>query len=143
MIAGDRVLTFNAGNRPRTGSLFSLDPCRADQQDAARSSAAPADGPATQLLNGSLASMLGGNPTPVYGPPPQCNTRGLTDLGAYAIAQMAKQHMIIQTDHMDSKTASATVSIAEAHRYAGLASAHCCSSPQLFHRIDALVGFVN
>jgi hypothetical protein len=143
MIAGDQGLIINAGNRTTTGSFFSLEPCPADQQDAAQYSAAPADSPATQLLNGSLASMLGGSPTPVYGPPPQCNTRGLTDLGAYVIAQMAKQHMIIQTDHMDSKTATATVGIAEAHHYAGVVSAHCCSSAQLFHRIYALGGYVN
>jgi hypothetical protein len=67
----------------------------------------------------------------------------LTSLGAYLIAQMAKQRLIVQTDHMDSKTASATVSVAEAHHYAGVVSAHCCSSPQLFHRIYALGGFVN
>ena len=31
--------------------------------------------------------------------------RGLTGLGAYLIHQMIKQHLIIQLDHMDSKTA--------------------------------------
>lgn len=143
MIAGDQGLLINAGNRETTGSFFSLEPCPADQQDAEQYSVAPADSPATQLLNGPLASMLGGSPLPVYGPPPQCNTRGLTDLGAYLIRQMAKLHVIVQTDHMDSKTASATVSIAEARHYAGVVSAHCCSSPQLFHRIYALGGFVN
>jgi hypothetical protein len=143
MIAGDQGLIINAGNRTTTGSFFSLEPCPADQQDAAQYSVAPADSPATQLLNGPLASTLGGSPTPVYGPPPQCNTRGLTDLGAYLITQMARQRLIIQTDHMDSKTASAAVGIAEAHHYAGVVSAHCCSSPQLFHRIYALGGFVN
>lgn len=143
MIAGDQGLIINAGNRETTGSFFALEPCPADQQDAEQYSVAPTDSPATELLNGPLASMLGGSPLPLYGPPPQCNQRGLTDLGAYLIAQMAKQHLIIQTDHMDSKTASAAVSIAEAHHYAGVVSAHCCSSPQLFHRIYALGGFVN
>ncbi len=106
MIAGDQGEIINAGNRLETGSFWSLEPCPADQQDAEQYSVAPANGPATQLLNGSLSSMLGGSPLPVYGPPPQCNTRGLTSLGAYLIAQMANQRLIIQTDHMDSKTAS-------------------------------------
>ncbi len=56
---------------------------------------------------------------------------------------MIKQHLIIQLDHMDSKTATAAVSIAEAEHYPGVVSAHCCSSPQLFKRIYALGGFVN
>jgi hypothetical protein len=56
---------------------------------------------------------------------------------------MIKQRFIIQTDHMDSKTASAAVAIAEREHYPGVVSAHCCSSPQLFARIYRLGGFVN
>ncbi len=41
---------------------------------------------------------------------------------------------MIQLDHMDSKTATAALAIAEAHHYSGVVSAHCCSSPQLFQR---------
>ena len=56
---------------------------------------------------------------------------------------MAKQHMIIQSDHMSSKTADAAISIAARLHYAGVVSAHCCSSPQLFQRIYATGGYVN
>ncbi len=79
----------------------------------------------------------------MYSPGPQCNTRGLTSLGAYLIHKMIQQHYLIQLDHMDSKTATAALSIAESAHYAGVVSAHCCSSPQLFSRIYAVGGFVN
>jgi hypothetical protein len=44
---------------------------------------------------------------------------------------------------MDSKTATAALSLAESAHYSGVVSAHCCSSPQLFKRIYAVGGFVN
>ena len=142
MIAGSTGAIINAGNRMETGSFWTLQPCPAQDQDAEQYSV-PGGGPLAAVLNGPLSSALQGNPVPVYGPGPQCNTRGLTSLGAYLIHQMIKQHVIIQTDHMDSKTAAAAVSIVESAHYAGVVSAHCCSSPQLFERIYAVGGFVN
>jgi hypothetical protein len=141
MIAGDTGMIVNAGNRDETGSFWTLHSCPASQQDAEQLSA-PNSGPAAQLLNGPMASLLHGNPLPVYGPPPQCNVRGLTGLGAYLIGRMIKQHLMIQLDHMSSKTATAALSIAEKHHYAGVISAHCCSSPQLFRRIYSVGGFI-
>jgi hypothetical protein len=43
---------------------------------------------------------------------------------------------------MDSKTADAALAIAQAARYSGVVSAHCCSSPQLFQRVYATGGFI-
>jgi len=142
MISGDLGVLINAGNREETGSFWNLQPCSADEQDAEQLSF-PATGALAQLLNGSAAKLLGGSPVPIYGSGPQCNTQGLTNLGAYVIEQMIKQHFIIQLDHMDSKTASAALSIAQDEHYSGVVSAHCCSSPQLFSRIYATGGFIS
>ncbi len=141
MIAGSTGTVINIGNREETGSFWTLQPCPASEQDAEQLTP-PDSGPLAQLINGPLASDLNGSPAPVYGPGPQCNVRGLTGLGAYLIQQMIKQHVLIQLDHMDSKTATAALSIAEASHYSGVVSAHCCSSPQLFRRIYATGGFV-
>ena len=140
-IAGGTGAIVNAGNRLETGSFWTMQPCPAQNQDAAQTTV-PAAGPLAQILNGPGASLLGGNPAPVYGPGPQCNTRGLTGLGAYLIKRMIEQHLLIQLDHMDSKTATAALAIAEASNYSGVVSAHCCSSPQLFRRIYATGGFI-
>jgi len=141
MIAGDTGAIINAGNRTETGSFFTLQPCSARNQDAEQLSA-PATGALAQLLNGPVSSLLHGNPVPVYGQGPQCNTRGLTSLGAYLIGQMIKDHFIIQLDHMDSATASAALAIAQQQHYSGVVSAHCCSSPQLFPGVYGAGGFV-
>ncbi len=142
MIAGETGELINAGNRLETGSFFTLQPCPAEDQDAEQLTVAPAGALAT-LLNGPAASLTGGNPLPVYGPGPQCNVQGLTNLGFYLIQQMIKQHLIIQLDHMDSKTATAAVALATADHYSGVVSAHCCSSPQLFRQIYDDGGFIS
>lgn len=141
MIAGATGALINAGNRLETGSFWTLQPCPADEQDAEQLSF-PATGALAQLLNGPGSSLLKGNPVPVYATGPQCNTQGLTDLGAYLIKRMIKQHVIIQLDHMDSKTATSALSIVQAAHYSGVVSAHCCSSPQLFKGIYHTGGFV-
>ncbi len=141
-ISGEQGEIVNAGNRLETGNFMTMQPCPAQDQDAEQLTTPPT-GTLASLFNGPLSSLLGGNPAPVYGPGPQCNTRGLTSLGAYLIKQMAKQHIIVQLDHMDTKTASAALSIAESQRYAGVVSAHCCGSYQLNPRIYRIGGFVN
>jgi hypothetical protein len=142
MIAGDTGLLINAGNRDETGSFFTLQSCPAQDQDAEQVTP-PQSGPVAGLLNGPVSTLLHGNPLPVYGSGPQCNTQGLTNLGSYLIGQMIKDHFIIQLDHMDSKTATAALSIAQANHYSGVVSAHCCSSPQLFQRIYSTGGFIS
>jgi hypothetical protein len=142
MIAGEAGAVVNAGNREATGSFWTTEPCPAQDQDAEQTSA-PGGGLPASILNGPVASLTGGNPLPVYGPGPHCNVHGLTGLGAYLVKRMIKQHYIIQTDHMSSKTAAAAIAIATAHHYAGVVSAHCCSSPQLFKQIYEDGGFVS
>ncbi len=142
MIAGEMGAVVNAGNRDETGSFWNLAPCPASDQDAAQVNV-PATGPLAQLVNGPLASLLHGSALPVYGDGPQCNTRGITDLGSYVIGQMIKNHFLIQLDHMDSATATAALAIATAHHYSGVISAHCCSSAQLFRGIYATGGFIS
>jgi hypothetical protein len=141
MISGDQGAIINAGNRLETGSFWTLEPCPAQDQDAEQLTV-PASGPLATLANGPLSTLLHGNPLPVYGSGPQCNTRGLTDLGAYLIRRMIKQHLLIQLDHMDSKTADAALAIAQAGHYSGVISAHCCSSAQLFQRMYATGGMI-
>jgi hypothetical protein len=142
MIAGTQGVIVNAGNRLETGSFWTVQPCPAQEQDAPQVTD-PNGGAPAQLVNGPVASLLHGSPLPVYPPGPHCNVRGLTDLGAYVIRQMIRQHLLIQTDHMDSRTADAALNIAEGQHYSGVVSAHCCSSPQLFARTYAAGGFIS
>ena len=79
---------------------------------------------------------------PVYPPPPHCNDRGLTELGGYLLRQMIKQHLIIEIDHMDVKTARQALVIIQANHYAGVISSHSWDS-QLDHTdVYKLGGFI-
>jgi len=159
MDSGDIGLLVNVGNHYETGQFWDVKTCTGAEHDSQQLTLVPPPTlPGLPPLPGLPVSLLGGavgtilntpNPLvspstllPVYPPPPHCNQRGLTALGAYLIDQMIRQHFIVQLDHMDAKTADAALSILEAHHYSGVVSAHSWDSPQENPRIYALGGFV-
>ena len=158
MDSGETGQLVNAGNHLETGQYWNIQTCTGPEHDSTQMTTAPIGGLAT-LLNGpvgqSLLPPLPGLPgqppppavsptsqLPVYPPPPHCNTRGLTDLGAYLLDKMIQEHLIVELDHMDVKTADATLSLLEAHHYSGVISAHSWDSPQENPRIYNLGGFM-
>jgi hypothetical protein len=42
-------------------------------------------------------------PMPEYPPGPQCNTKGLTKLGAYLVRRLMAEHMLIEVDHLSER----------------------------------------
>jgi microsomal dipeptidase-like Zn-dependent dipeptidase len=53
----------------------------------------------------------------------QCNTRGLTQLGEYAVRRLMDRHMLIEVDHMSEWARQRILAIAEQRRYP-LVSSH-------------------
>ena len=53
----------------------------------------------------------------------ECNSLGLTDLGAYLVRRLIAKHMLIETDHLSQKARKAVFEIAEAEDYP-LVSSH-------------------
>jgi hypothetical protein len=151
MDSGEMGVLVNSGNHLETGHYWDVKTCTGPEHDSTQMTTPPT-GALAQLLTGPAASMLptgvlpGGSPTagalPAYPPPPHCNQRGLTPLGADLINKMISQHFIVELDHMDVKTADATLSLLEAHHYSGVVSAHSWDSPQENPRIYNLGGFV-
>jgi microsomal dipeptidase-like Zn-dependent dipeptidase len=54
---------------------------------------------------------------PADGQPAQCNSRGLTDLGAYLIRRLMAHHMLIEADHMSEKMRDSVIALAEQNHY--------------------------
>jgi microsomal dipeptidase-like Zn-dependent dipeptidase len=54
---------------------------------------------------------------------PQCNSLGLTPLGAYMIRAMMARHMMIEADHMSERMRDSVIAIAQRYRYP-LVSSH-------------------
>jgi microsomal dipeptidase-like Zn-dependent dipeptidase len=90
-------------------------------------------------------------PAPVSGAPPVgaaggrvCNTRGLTDLGEYAIRRLMDNHMLIEADHVSEWAREKVLSIAEERHYP-LVSSHTGTgglwTPDELRRLYAGGGF--
>ncbi|GAB7515531.1 peptidase [Rhodococcus sp. no. 34] len=128
-------VAVNIGNYLGTGEFWQSEPCTGVAED----NVLPTKVDGAQNL---LAVLPPGVTLPVYPSGPQCNSHGLTDLGAYTIRGLMDRGMIVDIDHMSVKTAEAALDILEAANYSGVVSSHSWSDPSLYKRIYALGGFV-
>src|SRR4051812_4809581 len=112
---GDKGQFIAALNVAQTGQPFSTGPCPHPEQGEEPQPAAPL--PGAEPVSGAAPLT-----TPVTGGK-QCNTRGLTDLGEYAIRRMMDAHMLIEVDHLSEWAREKVLSIAEERRYP-LVSSH-------------------
>ena len=69
------------------------------------------------------AAPLAARACPSYPPGRQCNSKGLTPLGAYLIRRLIANHMLIEVDHLSEKARDRVLEIAERHDYP-LVSSH-------------------
>jgi hypothetical protein len=148
MDSGELGVLVNLGQHLETGQFWDVQTCTGPEHDSTQLTSLPTGG-LTTLLHGKVGRALGlpiplpiGGTVPAYPPPPHCNVRGLTSLGAYLINQMIRQHFIVELDHMDAKSADSTLSILEQHHYSGVISAHSWDSPEQNPRIYKLGGFM-
>jgi microsomal dipeptidase-like Zn-dependent dipeptidase len=129
---------INAGNLVSDGSFWSANSCQGPHDNNI-------DYPGASDPTGFIASQitnLGVAPgtVPSYPAPPNCNTRGLTDLGAHTVEQMMNKHMIVNPDHMSQLAVDKTISLAEARHYSGVISPHGWMDPRNWPRIYNLGG---
>ncbi|AKU18667.1 F5/8 type C domain protein [Luteipulveratus mongoliensis] len=129
---GTQGAIINAGQFLSTGTWWDAKPCDASK---------PHDNsPAGGVLPPDLAKLL--PPIlPVYGSGTLCNTRGLTDLGSYAVKGMVKRGMMVEVDHMSAKAAGQTLSILEEAKYPGVLASHSWMDEGYLDRLYGLGGF--
>ncbi|PQA44799.1 peptidase M19 [Amnimonas aquatica] len=113
-------LVLNLGNRLDTGRFWQTYDCPEDDyyySAGAIMTTVPelfnSDDPVTSLLR-----QLTGGTLPVYkSNKPQCNARGMTPLGRYAIGKMMDHGMIIDLDHLELKMKSEVIEMAKPRNY--------------------------
>jgi microsomal dipeptidase-like Zn-dependent dipeptidase len=75
---------------------------------------------------------------------PQCNAKGLTELGAYAVGRMMDRHMLIEVDHLSERAREQVLALAEARGYP-LVSSHTGTGGKWddseLRRLQAVGGF--
>jgi hypothetical protein len=136
--AGPVGVLINAGNKRSSGSFWSAKTCTGKLHDNTIETFEPQSSATLDAILGNLGVSSG--QVPAYPPAPHCNTRGLTDLGAYLEQLMIRKHMIINPDHMSQAAVADTLTLAEAHRYSGVISPHGWMDPGNWPRIWKLGG---
>ena len=91
---------------------------------------------------GRGASCPAGVEVPSYDDDAQCNTRGLTELGEYAVRGMMKRKMMLEIDHMSVKAAGRALDILESESYPGVLSSHSWMDLNWTERVYGLGGFI-
>ena len=130
--SGGLGTAINVGQFLSTGTFWQTEKCTGPQHDnpiGTASSAAEKDLPA-------------GVDVPSYDSDAQCNKRGLTDLGAYAVRGMMKRKMMLEIDHMGVKAVGQALDILESESYPGVISSHSWMDLNWTERVYSLGGFV-
>ena len=135
--SGEAGLVVNQGNKYRTNTYWDMKTCQVTEGDKEQP-AAPRDA----LIGNGLAALLPPGSTPIYGDPPHCNTRGLTDLGEYLIRRMVQKRMIIDPDHLSQAARDEVLALIEAKDYSGVFSSHSWSNEKDYPRIFRSGGVV-
>ncbi|MFE9798875.1 discoidin domain-containing protein [Streptomyces goshikiensis] len=123
---------INVGQFLSTGTFWQTEQCKGPQHDNPIGLAAA---PAAQK------ELPAGVAVPQYASGAQCNTRGLTDLGEYAVRGMMKRKMMLEVDHMSVKAAGRAFDILESESYPGVISSHSWMDMDWLERLYKLGGF--
>ncbi|MEY2227717.1 MULTISPECIES: discoidin domain-containing protein [Streptomyces] len=125
---------INVGQFLSTGTFWKTEQCTGPQHDNPIGLAAAA--PAVQ------SKLPAGVAVPSYAADAQCNTRGLTELGEYAVRGMMKRKMMLEVDHMSVKAAGRSFDIMESESYPGVISSHSWMDMDWTERVYKLGGFI-
>ncbi|WP_405749453.1 discoidin domain-containing protein [Streptomyces sp. NBC_00012] len=123
---------INVGQFLSTGTFWKTETCRGPQHDNPIGNAVAAE--AEKRLPKGVA-------VPSYASGAQCNTRGLTSLGEYAVRGMMKRHMMLELDHMSVKAADQAFEVLESESYPGAISSHSWMDSGWTERLYKLGGF--
>lgn len=123
---------INVGQFLSTGTFWKTEKCAGPQKD----------NPIGGASSGAEEDLPAGTEVPEYDEDAQCNVRGLTDLGEYAVRGMMQRKMMLEIDHMSVKATGRVLDIFEAEQYPGVLSSHSWMDLNWTERVYSLGGFV-
>ncbi|MCX5337234.1 MULTISPECIES: discoidin domain-containing protein [unclassified Streptomyces] len=123
---------INVGQFLSTGTFWKTEKCTGPQHD----------NPIGTAASEAEADLPAGTDVPEYDENAQCNVRGLTDLGEYAVQGMMKRKMMLEIDHMSVKATGQVLDMFEAASYPGVLSSHSWMDLNWTERVYSLGGFV-
>ncbi|WP_181811183.1 galactose-binding domain-containing protein [Streptomyces ipomoeae] len=123
---------INVGQFLSTGTFWQTEKCKGPQKD----------NPIGTAASEAEDDLPAGTEVPEYDEDAQCNVRGLTELGEYAVEGMMKRRMMLEIDHMSVKATGQVLDIFEAASYPGVLSSHSWMDLNWTERVYSLGGFV-
>ncbi|MFE1415068.1 hypothetical protein ACFW6F_30370 [Streptomyces sp. NPDC058746] len=149
---GTTGMAVNVGQFLSTGTFWSTEPCAGPEHDnpigfgLAAGPSAEEPGTSRAEAEARIRSALPeGVELPRYGASlqaAQCNRRGLTALGEYAVLGMTKRNMMLELDHMSVKAANQALRVLEAEQYSGVLSTHGWTDDNWTERVYRLGGLI-
>ncbi|EGX55772.1 hypothetical protein SZN_31239 [Streptomyces zinciresistens K42] len=130
--SGTLGTAINVGQFLSTGTFWKTGQCPGREQDNPIGNAAAAE---------AEKKLPDGVSVPSYSADAQCNVRGLTDLGEYAVRGMMKRNMMLELDHMSVKAAGRVLDIFESASYPGVISSHSWMDSNWTDRVYGVGGF--
>ncbi|MEU9187478.1 discoidin domain-containing protein [Streptomyces sp. NPDC048484] len=124
---------INVGQFLSTGTFWQTEKCTGPQHDN------PIGGAAAP---GAEKELPAGVDVPSYDEDAQCNKRGLTGLGEYAVRGLMKRKMMLEIDHMSVKATGRALDLFEAESYPGVVSSHSWMDLNWTERVYRLGGFI-
>ncbi|MFD4573383.1 discoidin domain-containing protein [Streptomyces sp. NPDC058417] len=123
---------INVGQFLSTGTFWSTEQCKGPQRD----------NPIGLAASKAEDDLPAGVDVPAYDENAQCNKRGLTELGEYAVRGMMQRKMMLEIDHMSVKATGRVLDIFESASYPGVLSSHSWMDLDWTERVYSLGGFV-
>ena len=111
---GTKGVFINIFNQVATGHYFNTGPCPDPSQGEEVNTIGPVE---TRILGQFFPAAANLPPMPAYPEGKQCNSKGLTKLGAYLVRRMIDEGMLIEVDHMSELARDRVLKIAAQHRY--------------------------
>ncbi|GGW55809.1 hypothetical protein GCM10010503_36140 [Streptomyces lucensis JCM 4490] len=130
--SGGLGTAINVGQFLSTGTFWQTEKCTGPQHD----------NPIGNASSGAESDLPAGVDVPSYDSDAQCNKRGLTALGEYAVRGMMKRKMMLEIDHMGVKAVGQALDILESASYPGVISSHSWMDLNWTERVYSLGGFV-
>ncbi|UIX28856.1 discoidin domain-containing protein [Streptomyces sp. GQFP] len=124
---------INVGQFLSTGTFWQTETCTTAMHDN------PIGG---ATATSATEDLPAGTELPTYDADAQCNTRGLTDLGEYAVRGMMQRKMMLEIDHMSVKATGQALDIFESESYPGVLSSHSWMDLNWTDRVYGLGGFI-
>jgi microsomal dipeptidase-like Zn-dependent dipeptidase len=119
---GAKGIFINIFNAFQTGSFFKTGPCPGPGQGEEVGTLSNVELSVLSALF-PATKPLAARGFPKYPKGKQCNVRGLTGLGRYAVRKMMAAHMLIEVDHLSERARDTVLSIAR-HNHYPLVSSH-------------------